>query len=120
MDEGHEEGLISLLTRISRERQVIVMTHSRRFANQLHLQFSGVDAYARYDLERSSGPEPEIKIAAGRLEELLSSTENNASGEEVRREACAGAIRKAVERFCRDLAAKHDDKLKTGSVPPRG
>jgi hypothetical protein len=116
MDEGHEEGLIHLLTRISRKRQVVVMTHSRRFANQLHLQFSGLDSYARYDLERGSGPEPEIRITAGRFDELLRFAEDNARGEEVRREACAGAIRKAVERFCRDLAAKHNQKLKTGSV----
>lgn len=116
MDEGHEEGLIHLLTRISRDRQVIVMTHSRRFANQVDLQFSGLGSYARYDLERGAGPEPTIKITAGRFHELLSFAEENASGEEVRREACAGAIRKAVERFCRDLAAKHDENLKTGSV----
>jgi hypothetical protein len=117
MDQGHEEGLLGLLTRISRERrQVIVMTHSRPFAKQVDLQFSGLRSFTRYDFERGSGPEPRIKIAAGRLEDLLSFAEQNAAGEEVQREACAGAIRKAVERFCRDIAAKHDKKLKSGSV----
>lgn len=117
MDQGHEEGLLGLLTRISRAgRQVIVMTHSRPFAKQVDLQFSGLHSFTRYDFERGRGPEPRIKIAAGRLEDLLSFAEQNAAGEEVQREACAGAIRKAVERFCRDVASKHDKKLKSGSV----
>jgi DNA repair exonuclease SbcCD ATPase subunit len=116
MDEGHEEGLINLLTRISRDRQVIVMTHARRFAKQVDLQFSGLPTYTRYNFERGSGPEPQIEIAAGRLNDLLVFAEKNASGGQVLRESCAGAIRKGVERFCRDLGAEHGLSLKQGSV----
>lgn len=116
MDEGHEEGLINLLARVSRERQVIVFTHSRRFAEQVNLQFGGLPSYLRYDFERGPGPEAIIKLASGRLSDLLGFAEENAYGEEVRREACAGAIRKAVERFARDIAARRSVRLKTGSV----
>jgi DNA repair exonuclease SbcCD ATPase subunit len=114
MDQGHEEGLLGLLTRIRREgNQIVVMTHSRKFAEQVVLQFRKVTSFTHYKFERGSGPEPRITIADGRIQDLLAFAEQNAAGEEVRREACAGAIRKAVERFCRDLGRKHDKKLKS-------
>lgn len=117
MDQGHEEGLIGLLTRIRREgSQVVVMTHSRSFADEVALQFRKVESFTRYDFERGSGPDPRVTIAAGRIEDLLSFAEENAGSEEIQREACAAAIRKAVERFCRDLAVKHEKRLRGGSV----
>ena len=114
MDQGHEEGLIHLLARISRDRQVIVMTHERRFASQVDAQFSALDSYSKYVFERGGGPEPQISLAEGRLNELLAYAEANADGELARRESCAGAIRKAVERFCRDLGAAKEIALRKG------
>lgn len=46
---------------------------------------------------------------------MLNYAEANAEGELARRESCAGAVRKAVERFCRDLGAVTDTPLKKGS-----
>jgi energy-coupling factor transporter ATP-binding protein EcfA2 len=114
MDQGHEEGLINLLARVSRDRQVIVMTHARRFASQVEAQFAAVGSFTKYVFERGSGPDPQIALAEGRLDELLTYAEANAQGELARRESCAGAIRKAVERFCRELAAKTATQLKKG------
>jgi wobble nucleotide-excising tRNase len=114
MDQGHEEGLIHLLARISRNRQVIVMTHERRFATQVEAQFAAVDSFTKYVFERGSGPEPQIALAEGRLNELLSYAEANAEGELARRESCAGAVRKAVERFCRELATAREINLRKG------
>jgi hypothetical protein len=105
MDQGHEEGLISLLARISRDRQVIVMTHAPRFAQQVEAQFAAVSSFTKYVFERGSGPDPQIALAEGRLDELLNYAQANADGELPRRESCAGVVRKAVEQFCRDLAA---------------
>ena len=106
MDQGHEEGLINLLARVSRDQQVIVMTHSRRFAQHVEAQFAAVNSFTKYVFERGSGPDPQIALAEGRLEELLNYAQANADGELARRESCAGAVRKAVERFCRELATK--------------
>lgn len=103
MDEGHEQGLINLLARVSRDRQVIVMTHARRFATDVDAQFAALESFTKYTFERGSGPEPQISLAEGRLEELLNYAACNAGGELARRESCAGVLRKAVERFCRDL-----------------
>ena len=114
MDQGHEEGLINLLTRVSRERQVIVMTHARRFAQHVEAQFAAVNSFTKYVFERGPGPEPQVALAEGRLDELLSYSEANAEGELARRESCAGAVRKAVERFCRELAATSRTHLKKG------
>jgi hypothetical protein len=104
MDQGHEEGLINLLARVSRDRQVIVMTHAPRFAQQVEAQFAAVSSFTKYVFERGSGPDPQIALAEGRLDELLNYAQANADGELARRESCAGVVRKAVERFCRDLA----------------
>jgi hypothetical protein len=112
MDEGHEEGLIHLLARVSRDRQVIVMTHAPRFAGQVEAQFGAIGSFTKYVFERGTGPDPEIALAEGRLNELLNYAEANASGERARRESCAGAVRKAVERFSRELADRTQLHLK--------
>jgi energy-coupling factor transporter ATP-binding protein EcfA2/uncharacterized coiled-coil protein SlyX len=112
MDQGHEEGLINLLARISRDRQVIVMTHAQRFATQVEAQFGAVESFTKYTFERGTGPEPQVSLAEGRLDELLSYAEANAGGELARRESCAAAVRKGVERFCRELALAAGVQLK--------
>ncbi len=114
MDQGHEEGLIDLLTRVSRDRQVIVMTHQRRFAEQIEAQFAALNSFTKYAFERSGGPDPQIVLAQGRLDELLSYAEANAHGAQLCRESSAGAIRKAVERFCRDLGEVTETRFKKG------
>jgi energy-coupling factor transporter ATP-binding protein EcfA2 len=115
MDQGHEEGLINLLARVSRDRQVIVMTHAPRFATQVEAQFAAINSFTKYVFERGSGPDPQIALAEGRLDELLKYASANAEGELARRESCAAAVRKAVERFCRELAAKTEIEVKKGS-----
>jgi energy-coupling factor transporter ATP-binding protein EcfA2 len=114
MDQGHEEGLINLLARVSRDRQVVVMTHARRFAQQVEAQFSAVNSFTKYVFERGTGPDPQIALAEGRLDELLNYAEANADGELAQRESCAGAVRKAVERFCRELSTVRSVVLKKG------
>jgi wobble nucleotide-excising tRNase len=114
MDQGHEEGLINLLARVSRDRQVIVMTHAQRFWQQVEAQFAAVGSFTKYVFERGAGPDPEISLAEGRLNELLNYAEANADGELARRESCAAAVRKAVERFCRDVASQSSVVLKKG------
>lgn len=114
MDQGHEEGLINLLARVSRDRQVIVMTHAPRFAGQVEAQFAAIGTFTKYVFERGGGPDAQISLAEGRLDELLNYAESNAEGELTRRESCAAAVRKAVERFCRDLGAATEVNLKKG------
>jgi ATPase subunit of ABC transporter with duplicated ATPase domains len=112
MDAGHEQGLVNLLARVSRQRQIIVMTHDRRFAEAVEAQFAAVPSFTRYNLYRTSETEPRLELHAGRLAELLSYAEKNAGGDQALRESCAGAVRKAVERFARELAAKNGAHLK--------
>jgi energy-coupling factor transporter ATP-binding protein EcfA2 len=114
MDQGHEEGLINLLARISRDHQIVVMTHARRFASQVEAQFSAVSSFTKYTFERGTGPDPQIALAEGRLDELLNYAQANAEGELARRESCAGAVRKAVERFCREVGVATETPLKKG------
>lgn len=114
MDQGHEEGLINLLARISRDHQIVVMTHARRFASQVEAQFSAMSSFTKYTFERGTGPDPQIALAEGRLDELLNYAQANAEGELARRESCAGAVRKAVERFCREVGSVTGTPLKKG------
>jgi len=88
------------------------MTHARRFSTQVEAQFAAISSFTKYVFERGSGPEPEIRLAEGRLDELLNYAAANAGGERARRESCAGAVRKAVERFCRDLGTTTGVPLK--------
>lgn len=113
MDRGHEQGLINVLARICREgRQVIVMTHDNGFADLVEAQFRALASYTRYNLHRTSSPAPSIELHTGRLEELLDFVDKNAGGTQPMRESCAGTLRKAVERFTRDLASRHGTKIK--------
>lgn len=106
MDEGHEQGLVQLLANKSRGRQIIVFTHDRRFAAAFEAQFASVDGFTRYDLVLSGEPHPRLELTAGRLNELLDFVEANVTGDRAMRESCATALRKAVECFVRDIAAK--------------
>lgn len=111
MDEGHEQGLIHLLARISRDQQVIVFTHDRDFQGFVQSQFEAVPSFTRYNVVRSGTPQPRIEIAAGRLDELLDYACSNADGDAALRESCAGALRKGVERFTKDLASRHGEVI---------
>lgn len=111
MDAGHEQGLVQLLARVSRGRQVIVMTHDRRFAESVEAQFAAVATFTRYNIHVAGDPQPQVELAAGRLEELLAFAETNADGHRAMREAAAGAVRKATERFAKDVAARKDIRL---------
>jgi len=115
MDQGHEDGLIALLARVHTDRQIIIMTHARRFAQSVQAQFAAMDSFTHYVFERNTGPDPRITLAEGRLDELLAYAEVNAAGELTLRESCAGAVRKAVERFCGDLGKVSGMGLKKGS-----
>jgi hypothetical protein len=75
-------------------------------------EFAAVDSFTKYVFERGTGPDPQIALAEGRLDELLNYAEANADGELARRESCANAARKAVERFCRELAVRDEIELK--------
>lgn len=112
MDQGHEEGLINLLARVSRDRQIVVMTHAQRFAAQVEAQFGALESFTKYVFERGAGPDPQIALAEGRLNELLQYAESNAGGELARRESSAAAVRKGVERFCREIAVKVNIPMK--------
>lgn len=111
MDAGHEQGLVQLLARVSRGRQVIVMTHDRRFAESVEAQFAAVPTFTRYNIQVAGDPQPQVELAAGRLEELLAFAETSADGHRTMREAAAGAVRKATERFAKDVAALKDIRL---------
>jgi hypothetical protein len=112
MDEGHEQGLVQLLANVSRGRQVIVLTHDRRFASAFEAQFQSVEGFMRYDLVLSGEPHPRLELKTGRLNELFDFVQGNATGDRTMRESCAAALRKAVECFVRDLAAKHSVALR--------
>lgn len=111
MDAGHEQGLVQLLARVSRGRQVIVMTHDRRFAESVEAQFAAVPTFTRYNIHVAGDPQPQVELAAGRLEELFAFAETNADGHRTMREAAAGAVRKATERLAKDLAVLKDIRL---------
>jgi hypothetical protein len=106
MDEGHEQSLVSLLARVARRRQLIVLSHNRRFAEAVQAQFSALPSFTRYDIERGADPQPRLVLTTGRLDDLLTYADRNANGDRVTRECCGAALRKAVERLGRDLAAR--------------
>lgn len=108
MDEGHEQGLVQLMASVSRGRQIIVLTHDRRFAAAFEAQFEAVEGFMRYDLVLSGEPNPRLELKAGRLNELLDFVEANAAGDRAMRESCAAALRKAVECFVHDIATKQN------------
>ncbi|MFA6604259.1 MAG: AAA family ATPase [Patescibacteria group bacterium] len=96
MDDNHAHSLIDILSEKSKEKQVIVLTHSKKFADDMAAIFFYDDLlhYEFFDADISG---PKININHGKTLECLKFVESNRNGSEIEREQAANALRKAVE-----------------------
>ncbi len=115
MDEDHKQNLITLLSELSKDRQILVFTHDSIFYRDLVSQFSSLDDYLGYEITKSDvRPEPEIIIRVERFEQLLAYAEQCAPGPSVQRESALNTIRKAIEVLVTELGAAENVSFTRG------
>lgn len=117
MDEDHKDNLITVLSSLSQDRQIIVFTHDKAFRNSLATQFQHDPQYLGYEITKTDkSPVPKIAEQIERLDQLLNYADICADGPSVQRESAFNTLRKAVERLTKDLAAANGVALSKGAV----
>jgi ATPase subunit of ABC transporter with duplicated ATPase domains len=98
MDDEHSKNLIRILKRISKDRQVIVLSHSRTFYQDFGDLFYGQD-YLAYEFSNYTKEGPRITLLKENIDNCLDLAELTAHGTFEERSNAANNIRKAIENF---------------------
>jgi len=106
MDNNHAHTLIDILRDKSRDKQIIVLTHSKEFSEDMHMTFLYEDLlfYEFYGADENG---PKIKLHSGNTSECLNFVETNRNGTSVQREGAANALRKAIESVMGEILMKN-------------
>jgi DNA repair exonuclease SbcCD ATPase subunit len=102
MDEEHSKNLIRILKRISKDRQVIIMSHSRTFYQDFDDLFYGQE-YLSYEFSNYTKEGPRITLQKGNIDNCLDLAELSAHGTFEERSNAANNIRKAIENLAAEF-----------------
>ncbi len=99
MDENHSRTLIEILVKKAKEsnKQVVVLTHARNFADDFYYRIKGVKATTYYEFVDNQKESPTINIKFGATLTYLDFVVKNRNGSSVMRESAANALRKSIE-----------------------
>lgn len=106
MDNNHARSLIEILKEKAADKQIVVLTHSKEFADDIASNFLYNDLlhYEFYDADDSG---PKIKINHGKTMGCLAFVEGNRNGSAMEREQAANALRKAIEAAIGEILIKN-------------
>jgi len=112
MDEDHAKNLIRILAELTKQKQVIVLSHSNKFCQDFRDLFYGTD-YLFYEFSGYSenGPKIELKQASFDTYTTIAREYHNGNMEE--RAIAANNLRKAIERYTLDMLI-HKGKMGHG------
>jgi len=99
MDENHSRNLIEILIKKAKEnnKQIIVLSHARNFADDFFYRFRGVKPIIYYEFVNNSKESPTINIKSGATLAYLEFVRKNRDGSSIMRESAANALRKSIE-----------------------
>jgi len=99
MDENHSRSLIEILVKKASEsnKQVIVLTHARNFADDFYYRIKGVKPTTYYEFIDNQKESSTIIIKFGATLTYLDFVRKNRNGSSVMRESAANALRKSIE-----------------------
>jgi len=105
MDEQHAERLVDILREISREKQLIVLSHQKELCDMLDDVFRDRN-YIKYSCGPYTKDGPQIESEIGSIEKNLRLAKTFSRGtREDRINKSAGTIRKAMEAIIKELLA---------------
>lgn len=100
MDENHSLSLIDILIDTSKSKQVIVLTHSKSFFQNLKTRFYS-DSPLIYNFYYNDESGPKIKLSAGETKDYLAEVETfRSKGDKNSLESGGNSLRKAIESVC--------------------
>jgi len=110
MDQNHSASLIEILAEIKTKKQIIVLTHSRAFAEDFvnRFDFSELLHYEFYD---GGDDGPVIKIRHGKTLDYLGHVKKNYNGDQVTRESAGNVLRKAIGAVAGEILLKRGRTL---------
>jgi len=110
MDQNHSASLIEILAEIKAKKQIIVLTHSRAFAEDFvnRFDFSELLHYEFYDGGEDG---PVIKIRHGKTLDYLEYVKKNHNGDQITRESAGNTLRKAIGAVAGEILFKRGRTL---------
>lgn len=105
MDDDHSNALIDILQEHQNSKQIILLSHSRRFCNTCETRF-GKENLLRYEFVHGGEAGPKVSLKEGPVAVLLTRAEALAHGCFEDRRTAGGHLRRAVERFFVEYLAK--------------
>lgn len=110
MDQNHSASLIEILAEIKSKKQIIVLTHSRTFAEDFvnRFDFSELLHYEFYDGGEDG---PVIKVRRGKTLDYLEYVKKNYNGDQITRESAGNALRKAIAAVAGEILFKRGRTL---------
>jgi len=105
MDQNHSSSLIEILAEIKDKKQIIVLTHSKTFAEDFvdRFDFSELLHYEFYDGGEDG---PIVKVRKGKTLDYLGHVEKNHNGDQVTRESAGNVLRKAIAAVAGEILVK--------------
>jgi len=110
MDQNHSASLIEILAEIKAKKQIIVLTHSRAFAEDFvnRFDFSELLHYEFYDGGEDG---PVIKIRHGKTLDYLEHVKKHHNGDQITRESAGNSLRKAIGAVAGEILIKRGRTL---------
>jgi hypothetical protein len=110
MDQGHSFSLIEILADIKAKKQIIVLTHSKTFAEDLRNRF-GLNEVLWYEFSDGGENGPNIHLKKGNTLDYLEFAEKNANGNEIERKSAGNALRGSISAVCGEILLKRGRTL---------
>lgn len=111
MDQGHAMSLIDILADKAKQKQIILLTHSKEFADSFRYRFSP-EVLLHYEFVDGGSSGPRIELRKGKTLDYLQFAEKNRSGTEVERKSAGNALRSAIEGLLGEFLLKQGMPLK--------
>lgn len=110
MDQNHSASLIEILAEFKSKKQIIVLTHSKAFAEDFvnRFDFSEILHYEFYDGGEDG---PVIKVRHGKTLDYLEHVKKNYNGDQITRESAGNALRKAIAAVAGEILFKRGRTL---------
>lgn len=110
MDDDHTNQLIDILKEKSETKQIIILTHSSKFREDIKTRF-GKENLLEYEFTQGDETGPRIELKEGPLKILLQYAKDYASGILEERKMAGNNLRQAIEKLLAEfLITKGQDR----------
>jgi len=113
MDENHTQALIEIVAKVSENKQVIILTHSKSFYRRLIARFRYLKPLV-YSFFYNDDSGPKISLTEGETPSLITKIrEEVAKGDPLSLETASTLLRKSIESVCVEFLLDKGYSFKT-------